>query len=52
MPEICLKYALDVPKIGLRSEVQIVWEAGKELPSRIGDQQQDFKGKSRDFSPE
>ena len=36
----------------LRPEVEIVWEAGKELPSRFGDQQWDFKGKSHGFCPE
>ena len=30
--------------VDLTPEVEIVWEAGKELPSRFGDQQQDFKG--------
>ena len=29
-----------------------MWEAGKELPSRFGDQQKDFKGKSHGFCPE
>ena len=33
------------------SEVQIVLAAGQELPSRFGDQQYDFKGKSRSFCP-
>ena len=33
----------------LRPEVEIVWEAGKELPGRFGDQQYILRGSSMVF---